>query len=36
MMAGEIDLAKQEAQQYLATVPGANRAEVEQWISSLR
>jgi tetratricopeptide (TPR) repeat protein len=36
MMAGETDLAKQEAQQYLATVPGANRAEVEQWISSLR
>jgi hypothetical protein len=36
MMAGEIDLAKQEAQRYLATDPGADRAEVEKWISSLR
>ena len=36
VMAGRTDLAKQEVQQYLATVPGANRAEVERWISSLR
>ena len=36
MRAGEIDLAKQEAQRYLSTDPGADRAEVEKWISSLR
>ena len=36
MLAGEIDLAKQEAQRYLAADPGADRAEVERWISSLR
>ena len=35
-MMGETELAKQEAQQYLATEPGADRAEVERWISSLR
>lgn len=35
-MAGETDLAKQEAQRYLATDPGADRAQVERWISSLR
>jgi hypothetical protein len=33
---GEIELAKEEIERYLATDPKADRADVERWIATLR